>query len=60
MKKGFAVAAAMLLAAGSLAGCQKKQVQPGDVAGFDPGEQYLLCGYIPLKTPRKGRRIVSL
>ncbi len=41
MKKGFAVAAAMLLAAGSLAGCQKKQVQPGDVAGFDPGEQYL-------------------
>lgn len=41
MKKGFAMAAAALLAAGCLAGCQKKQVKPGDVAGFDPGEQYL-------------------
>ena len=41
MKKGFAVAASMFLAASCLAGCQKKQVQPGDVAGFDPGEQYL-------------------
>lgn len=41
MKKGFAMAAAALLAASCLAGCQKKQVKPGDVAGFDPGEQYL-------------------
>ncbi len=34
-------AAAVLLTAGCLAGCQKKQVNPGDIAGFDPGEQYL-------------------
>lgn len=41
MKKGFAAVAFMLLAAGCLAGCQKKQVKPGDVEGFDPGEQHL-------------------
>ena len=41
MKRGFAVAASMLLAAGCLAGCQKRQIRPGDVPGFDPGEQYL-------------------
>lgn len=32
---------AVLLAAGSLAGCQKKQVSPGEVKGFDEGEEYL-------------------
>lgn len=41
MKKGVVMAASVMLAAGCLAGCQKKQVQPGDVPGFDPGEQYL-------------------
>lgn len=41
MKKGVVVAASVLLAAGCLAGCQKKQAKPGDIPGFDPGEQYL-------------------
>ena len=41
MKKGAVVAASVLLAAGCLAGCQKKQAKPGDIPGFDPGEQYL-------------------
>ena len=54
MKKGFAVAAAMLLAAGSLAGCQKKQVQPGDVAGFDPGEHYLSLWVHSLEDTEEG------
>ncbi|MDO4453019.1 MAG: sugar ABC transporter substrate-binding protein [Eubacteriales bacterium] len=30
-----------LLAVGSLTGCQKKEVQPGEVKGYDEGEEYL-------------------
>ncbi|MCI8660280.1 MAG: sugar ABC transporter substrate-binding protein [Lachnospiraceae bacterium] len=41
MKKGFAIVASVLLATTCLTGCHKKQVQPGDIEGFDPGEQYL-------------------
>ena len=31
---------AALLVVGSLMGCQKKEIHPGDVKGFDEGEQY--------------------
>ncbi len=41
MKKKMLCAAAVILAAGCLTGCQKKEVKPGDVAGFDQGEEYL-------------------
>lgn len=41
MKKKLLCAASLLLAAGCLTGCQKKEVKPGDVAGFDQGEEYL-------------------
>ena len=41
MKKKFLCLAGILLAASCLSGCQKKEVNPGDVAGYDPGEEYL-------------------
>ena len=40
MKRIVAFLVALLIA-GSLAGCQTKQVSPGDVEGFDEGEEYL-------------------
>ena len=30
-----------LIAVGSLTGCQKKEVQPGEVKGYEEGEEYL-------------------
>lgn len=41
MKKKFLCLAGILLAAGCMSGCQKKEVSPGDIAGFDQGEEYL-------------------
>jgi len=41
MKKKLLCAVSVLLAVGCLTGCQKKEVKPGDVAGYDQGEEYL-------------------
>ena len=41
MKKRLLCLACVLAALGTLAGCQKKEVRPGDVEGYDPGETYL-------------------
>ena len=41
MKKAKLILLAGLAMAVSLTGCQKKEVKPGDVAGYDEGEQYL-------------------
>ena len=41
MKKAKLIFLAGLAMAVSLTGCQKKEVKPGDVAGYDEGEQYL-------------------
>ena len=41
MKKTKLILLAGLAMAVSLTGCQKKEVKPGDVAGYDEGEQYL-------------------
>lgn len=41
MRKKLLGAMAVLLLAGCLSGCQKKQPEPGSVDGFDQGEQYL-------------------
>ena len=41
MKKTKLILLAGLAMAVSMTGCQKKEVKPGDVAGYDEGEQYL-------------------
>lgn len=41
MRKIFAGAGVLLLAICSLTGCQRKEVSPGDIAGYDQGEEYL-------------------
>ena len=41
MRKRILCLAGMFLALGCLAGCQKKEVRPGDVPGYDQGEAYL-------------------
>ncbi|MCI8731603.1 MAG: sugar ABC transporter substrate-binding protein [Lachnospiraceae bacterium] len=41
MKRRLMCLAGILLAAGCLTGCQKKQISPGDIAGYDQGESYL-------------------
>lgn len=41
MKKRLLCLAGALLMAGCLTGCQKKQVSPGEMAGYDAGEEYL-------------------
>ena len=41
MKRLCVLALGLILLAGSLTGCQKKEVTPGDVKGYDEGEQYL-------------------
>lgn len=41
MKKKWLFLTAALITAGVLGGCQKKEVNPGDVEGYDEGEQYL-------------------
>ena len=41
MRKRLLCLAGVLFALGSLAGCQKKDVRPGDIAGYDEGETYL-------------------
>lgn len=45
-----------LLAVGGLTGCQKKEVHPGDVKGYEEGEEYHHnSGYIVLRTHWRGR-----
>ncbi len=41
MRKGLLYLAGLFLALGCLTGCRKKEVRPGDVAGYDQGEAYL-------------------
>lgn len=41
MKRLGLLALGLTLLAGSLTGCQKKEVLPGDVKGYEEGEQYL-------------------
>lgn len=41
MKRKLLKIAVLLLATSCFVGCQKKEVKPGDVAGFDSGEEYL-------------------
>ena len=41
MKKRLLCLTALFLLLGSLPGCQKKEIRPGDVEGFDQGEAYL-------------------
>ena len=41
MKKPWICLAGIFLAAACLSGCQQKDPKPGDVAGYDPGEEYL-------------------
>lgn len=41
MRKRLLCLAGVLLAAGSLAGCGHKTPEPGDIAGYDEGEEYL-------------------
>ncbi len=41
MKKRLLCLTTLFLLLGSLAGCQKKEIRPGDVEGFDQGEAYL-------------------
>ncbi len=41
MKKKLLTAALLLSTVACFSGCQKKEVKPGDVAGFDEGEEYL-------------------
>ena len=41
MRKRLLCLAGVLFALGSLTGCQKKDVRPGDIAGYDEGETYL-------------------
>ena len=51
-----------LLAVGGLTGCQKKEVHPGDVKGYEEGEEKSICqsGYIVLRTHWRGRYTESL
>ena len=37
----------------ALTGCGDKQPQPGEVKGYDKGEEYSLSGYIQSKTQKK-------
>ena len=41
MRKRLLILAGVLLATGCLAGCQQKDPEPGEVAGYDEGEEYL-------------------
>lgn len=41
MKKAWKKVVLLLLAMSCMAGCQKKQVSPGDIEGYDEGETYL-------------------
>lgn len=41
MKKRLLCLAGIILAAASITGCQQKKPEPGEIAGYDEGEQYL-------------------
>ena len=41
MRKRLLILAGVLLATGCLAGCQQKDPKPGEIAGYDEGEEYL-------------------
>ena len=55
MKKTKLILLAGLAMAVSMTGCQKKEVKPGDVAGYDEGEQYLSIWVTVLRILRKDR-----
>ena len=38
-----------------LSGCQQKDPEPGDVAGYDPGEEYLSIWSTPLRDTEEGQ-----
>ena len=41
MRKRLLILAGVLLVTGCLAGCQQKDPKPGEIAGYDEGEDYL-------------------
>lgn len=41
MRKRLLILAGVLLVTGCLAGCQQKDPKPGEIAGYDEGEEYL-------------------
>ena len=55
MKKAKLILLAGLAIAVSLTGCQKKEVKPGDVAGYDEENNIFQSGCIVLKILRKDR-----
>ena len=50
----LAILAAALLV-GSLTGCQGKKPSPGDIAGYDEGEQYLSIWVHSIEDTDEGR-----
>ncbi|HIV24450.1 MAG TPA: sugar ABC transporter substrate-binding protein [Candidatus Scatomonas pullistercoris] len=55
MKKRWMCLAGMALAAACLAGCQQKDPEPGEVAGYDPGEEYLSIWVHSIEDTEEGR-----
>lgn len=55
MRKLFAVLMASVLLTVSLTGCQKKTPEPGDIAGYDAGEQYLSIWVHSIEDTDEGR-----
>lgn len=55
MKKLLAVMFALVLMASTLAGCQGKKPKPGDIAGYDEGEQYLSIWVHSIEDTDEGR-----
>ena len=55
MKKAKLNLLAGLAMAVSLTGCQKKEVKPGDVAGYDEGEQYLSIWVHSIEDTQEGQ-----
>lgn len=55
MKKRWMCLAGIALAAACLAGCQQKDPEPGEVAGYDPGEEYLSIWVHSIEDTEEGR-----
>lgn len=55
MRRLLAVTLAFILITGSLTGCQGKDPKPGDLAGYDKGEQYLSIWVHSIEDTDEGR-----
>lgn len=55
MKRMWIAAAAACIITGCLTGCQKKEVQPGDIKGYDAGEEYLSIWVHTIEDTDEGR-----